>query len=92
MNKILNKVIENRKGHYVHAIEVNNIYDIQNIIESLINEFKDEYTDLEYIEFFNTMEVYFMEDEEGTPEDNEQNETEVYNFNFHDYIFGTSIF
>ena len=92
MNKILNRVIEDRKGHYVHALEVNNIYEIENIIELFINEFKDEFTDIEYIEFFNTMEVYFLDDEAATLEENEQNETEVYNFSFYDYIFNTSIF
>lgn len=88
MNKILNKVIESRKGHYVHAIEVNNIYEIENIIEFIINEFT-EATENEILDFFNTIEVYFLEDEEATEEENKHNETEVYNFNFNEYIKGT---
>lgn len=88
MNKILNKVIESRNGDYLHAIEVSNVCDIECIVELIINEFT-EATEEEILDFFNTIEVYFLEDEEATEEENKHNETEVYNFNFNEYIKGT---
>lgn len=90
-NKLFNKIVEERKGHYLHAIEVNNIYDIENIIESIFQSYEsEEITEKDILNFFNTIEVYFLEDEEATEEENQKNESEVYNFNFENYIFPKS--
>lgn len=78
MNAILNKVIENRKGHYVHAIEVRDTYEIENVIEAITDEFS-EYGTQALKEFFNTMTVYYIGDDEET-------ETEVHNFDIEEYI------
>lgn len=79
MNAILNKIIESRNGNYVHAVEVSSIYEIENIIESIASEFSEESFDT-LKEFFNTISIYFLEDEELTDEENRKNEDEVYNF------------
>lgn len=81
-NKIFNRIIKDRKGHYCHAIEVNNTYEIESIIEGLIQEFQDEYTEKDYIEFFESIELYYL-GADKTEED------EVYNFSCTEYIAGT---
>ena len=75
-NTILDEVINSRKGLYVHAIEVEDIYSLQSAIEALCDEFRDrEKEDIK--EFINTLQVYCLED---------RNENEVYNFNVSDYL------
>ena len=37
MNPILANILESRKGHYVHAIEANDVYELQSSIDSLYN-------------------------------------------------------
>jgi hypothetical protein len=81
-NRILDKIIEGRKGHYCHALEVNDTYEIESIVEGLIDELGEEYFESEYIEFFQSMSIYYLGD-------NEETEQEVYNFDFSDYIKGT---
>ena len=61
-----------QRFNYVHAIEVNDIYELQSVIESCVMEFDEEYTLTEIIEFFNTMSIYAL---------NEENEEKIYNFN-----------
>ena len=78
---IIDEIIESRKGHYTHALEVEDVYELESIIEGVIGEFgTDNYTDMEFIEFFNTMELYCL---------NESEESEVYDFDFSEYIKGT---
>ena len=78
MNVILNKIIEERKGMYVHALEVSNLYELESIIENLYAEFIEEFTTTEIIEFFESIELYCLEDSEE--------EEEVYNFNITEFI------
>lgn len=86
-NKLFNKIVTERKGLYIHAIEVHNVYEIESIIESIFQEYEsEEITETDILNFFNTIEIYFLEDEEASPEQNKQNEQEVYNFNFDEYI------
>lgn len=86
MNKVLSKVIELRKGHYCHALEVIDAYELQNVVEQIINEFNDEFTKDDYIDFFESMELYHLEDGELTEQENERNQDEVYGFDFSEYI------
>jgi len=85
MNAILSKIIESRNGHYCHALEVSSIYEIENCIESIALEFSDE-SEYTLKEFFNTIEVHYLEDSELTDQDNQANENEVYNFCTDDFI------
>lgn len=77
MNAILEKITENRNGFYVHAIEVNDVYELQNAIECIYNEFESTYDREMTIDFFNSMEIYCLDD---------SNSEEVHNFNITDYI------
>jgi len=86
-NKLLNKIIEERKGMYCHAIEVTYKYEIESIIEAVFDTYESEdITETDIFYFFDSIEVYHLEDEELTEEQNKQNEEEVYNFNFEEYI------
>lgn len=77
-NIIFETVLKNRNGHYVHALEVENVYDIENAIESIHSEFED--CDLNTLkEFFNTMQIIYIGDDEQT-------ENEVYSFDIDSYI------
>ena len=82
MSRIFEHILEDRKGDYCHALEVNEVYELESIVESLIDELGEKYFESEYIEFFQSMEIYYL----GNNEDTEQ---EVYNFDFSDYIKGT---
>jgi hypothetical protein len=87
-NKLYNKIVEERNGNYCHAIEVNSIYEIESIIESVFQNYEsEEITEKDILNFFESIQLYFLEDEEATEEENRKNEDEVYNFNFENYIF-----
>lgn len=73
MNPILNKVIESRGGNYCHIVEVEDVYELESIFESLADEFEDEYTNEEIQDFIDTLQIYCL---------NEKNEDEVYNYKF----------
>ena len=77
MNPILANILESRKGHYVHAIEVNNIYELQSSIDSLYNELIEDYDINTFIDFITSMSIYCLD---------EDFEEEVYNFDIIEYI------
>lgn len=81
MNRLFDKILKERKGFYVHALEVNNTYDIESVIESVILQNED-FTENEYIEFFESIELYYLGDDPAEEE-------KVYNFSFEDYIKDT---
>lgn len=72
-NPILNKIIEDRNGHYCHCVEVSTVYELECIVESIVGEYGDDYSFNELLEFFQTLEVYCLDDSQ---------EDETYNFNF----------
>mgnify|MGYP003645484378 CR=1 FL=1 len=78
MNKLFNKILKQKKGFYVHAIEVNNIQEIESIIESVIQE-NEEFSEKEFIEFFESMELYYLGED---PEEEEK----VFDFSFESFI------
>ncbi len=78
-NALLAEIHKERKGHYCHALEVETAYELECIVESLIEQCPG-YSELTYIDFFSTMELYSLNDE---------NENEIYNFSFSDYIRDT---
>ena len=86
MNSILNKIIEERKGHYCHVVEVSSVYELESICENIFSEYEEEETIETIIEFLETLTVYFLNDEELSEEENETNEEEVYNFVFSNFI------
>jgi hypothetical protein len=79
MNSLLEKILEERKGHYCHALEVHDTYELESIVESVISEYREEFTDDVYIEFFESMELYYLGDDPAI-------EKQVYDFSFEEYI------
>jgi len=77
MNPILETIIEDRNGFYVHTLEVNDVYELKNAIECIYEEFVDDYSIEDIIEFFDTIELYCLA---------ENNDDEVYNFSITEYI------
>ena len=75
-NPLLTEVIEARNGHYCHALEVNDVYELEGVVEGVIESSPD-HTEATYIEFFNSIELYCLNDE---------NEEEVLCFDFADFI------
>jgi Mg2+/Co2+ transporter CorC len=73
MNAILDKVIKQRNGHYCHVLEVNDVYELESILEQVVNEFNDEFSDEEIQEFIDTLNIYCLD---------ETQEEEVYNYQF----------
>jgi len=69
--KIIDKIIQERNGHYCHVIEVNEVYEIENIIELIHDEFIDSFKLEDIIEFFSNISIYSL---------NDDNEDEIYNF------------
>jgi hypothetical protein len=60
---------EQRKGMYIHALEVENSYELESILDSLVNEFSKLFTDNEIQEFIDTLEVYYIGED---PDEEEQ--------------------
>lgn len=77
MNRISEQILEQRKGHYCHALEVENVYHLESVIESLVGEFHKDFSLEEITDFICSMELYCLV---------EENEEEVYNFNINEYI------
>jgi len=76
-NKIVYDVYKKRKGIYCHALEVNNIYELQACLDSLYDEFIREYTLQDIINFFDSIELYCLD---------VNNENEVYDFDINKYL------
>lgn len=87
-NSILEYIIKHRQGHYCHVIEVGSTYQIECVIESLIDELKDQFTKQDFVGFFDTIEVIAYVD----PDDNDgleltrEQEDEIYNFSLVDCV------
>ncbi len=81
MNKLLDDIVK-ANGHYCHALEVSSVYEIETVIEVVIETYPD-HTESTYIDFFETMEIYALDDE---------NESDIYSFSFAEYIKDTFYF
>ena len=68
MDKILIDVLKNRP-FYVHAIEVGSVWELQSVIDNFIEQDNMKYTLEEYLDFFNSIELYCTD---------EDNDDEVY--------------
>tara|TARA_R110002050_G_scaffold243400_1_gene379922 strand:- start:16 stop:258 length:243 start_codon:yes stop_codon:yes gene_type:complete len=76
MNEIIEQ-IASTKFNYCHAIEVMDIYELESIVGILTDEFRENYEIKEIKDFFNTMSIYAL---------NEENEDEIWNFDIENYI------
>ena len=87
MNRLLEDIIVQRGGHYCHCIEVSSMYDIESVISAVLGSYGDQYTETEYIEFFDSIQVIYMnEDEEEEGLYSEEVERDVYSFDMRGYI------
>lgn len=69
-NRIFEDVYKARKGMYTHCLEVSSVWDLESSIEAFISETSNKgYTQKDYVEFFNTMDIYYLplEGEEEDP-------------------------
>ena len=80
MNKLLNHIIAEHKGHYCHALELDSAYSYECVIEQIVNEYKDSFTLEDITEFFKSIELYYLPDDDSTSEWNDATEQELYNF------------
>lgn len=86
-NTILNAILKARNNHYTHTLEVSSSYEIENAIEQVWLEFEDIATIEELKEFFNSMEIYYYEENEnGEQVENKEHEEDVYNFDINKSI------
>lgn len=76
MNQIYQEVLNNRNGHYVHAFEVESIWELKSIIEAICEEHADKLVGV-IIGFLESAELYCL---------SEEYEDEVYSFNIGDYV------
>ena len=94
MNTIYESIIKARQGHYCHALEVTHTYELESIVEAIIEEYSNQLdngtiTEKDIIGFFTTMSIYYLNDDELSDDENSLLECEVYSFNFSDYIKDT---
>jgi hypothetical protein len=82
MNPIYQEILDARNGHYIHALEVSNVYELEAICESLFSEYIDKYGIEVLIDFCSTLEIYYFDDEN----ENENDENEVYSFNVTEFL------
>ena len=72
-------MINQRKGHYCHVLELTDVYDLECVIESFIMDLGEQFTLADYLDFFNSVEIYFVADDTLTSEKNDAIEYELYN-------------
>ena len=88
MNRILSKIIESRKGHYIHALEVSTIDEIREVIESIIHEFPEE-SEETVIDFFSTMSIYpYPADEDEENRQDPDIEQKIYDLDMEKLVKG----
>lgn len=76
MNAILSMILEKRQGMYIHALEVNDVYELQSCIDTLYDELINDYDTETFIDFITSMELYCLD----------PNDENVYNFDIINYI------
>ena len=82
MNPIYQEILEAKNHHYVHALEVSNVYELESILESLFDEYIDKYSIETIIDFCDTLLIYYFDEEN----ENEVDENEVYDFDVTEFL------
>lgn len=87
MNRLLDHIIEERKGHYCHALELDSAYDYECVIEQIVSDYKDSYTLEEIKDFFSSISLYYYYDADSderrlTEEQQGIAENELYAFDY----------
>ena len=86
MNKILKDLIEERKGLYCHCLEVYSVEELKEALYSIFDEFEERYSKNDIAEFLCSFEIYFLEDESASHEENLSNESLLYAFSVKDFV------
>ena len=84
-------MLKERNDMYCHALEVSSVYELECTIENFIGELQNQFTIEDFKVFFNTVELYYLADDSLSDIENDNTETELYNFNIDsaiDYLFG----
>ncbi len=68
MSTIFETILEERQGNYCHAVECETFYDFETVVESIVGEFPD-HSRKEIEEFFESMSIYYIGDENNTEEE-----------------------
>lgn len=78
--KIIDRIIEQRRGHYCHALEVASLDHFEEVVSNIYSEFEhvNSVTDVE--EFFESMQLYHIADDDFTDAQNEKLESELYDY------------
>ena len=76
-NPIFSLMLKSRNGNYCHALEVENVQEIESAIEALYEELGEKFTKQDYIKFFKTLDIIALDDE---------CENEVYSFDVESFI------
>ena len=89
MSRLLKHIIEERNGHYCHALELDSAYSYESVIEQIVSEYKDSFTLEEIKEFFYSISLYYYYDADSddeeyrlTEEQQEIAENELYSFDY----------
>lgn len=86
MNPIFESVLKSRNGNYCHVIEVECLYSLKSIVEGLYDEFINDYSFDDVKDFITSLEIYHLESDELSCEENEEQETLIYDFNIEAYL------
>ena len=93
MNKLYEHINNERNGYYVHALELDSVYHYECVIEQIVSDYKDTFTQDDIISFFDSIELYYYHDADNyddiEPLSDEQqaiDEDELYNFDYKQFI------
>ena len=82
LNPIYTDILNAKQGHYVHALEVNDVHELKACIDALGEEFEDKYKPEDVTEFLTSLNIYSLAEDEDT-------ENEINEFNVSQYIIDT---
>tara|TARA_R110000772_G_scaffold25194_1_gene65819 strand:- start:3505 stop:3948 length:444 start_codon:yes stop_codon:yes gene_type:complete len=76
-NTIMNDIIEQRGGHYCHALEVESLSELESTLEAIYDDFARTYSHYEIAAFMSTLAIYALNDE---------NENDIYAFSMAEFL------
>ena len=92
-NRLLDYIISERNGHYCHVLELDSTYSYECVIESIVGEYNDTFTQDEIIRFFDTISVIYFYGEDNYDDETQVSEEQqaieeydLYNFDHKQFI------
>lgn len=80
----MNEIITKRNGHYCHCVEVSDADTLKTIADFIYRSYREKYGLNAVLDFLETITIYYLPYNEG--EECPENEEQVYNFSFRDYV------